>query len=61
MEADNKKPQNIDVRELDLEELKNFINAIQETKKDENSFKPERLQNLREKSIVRAFNSGLSS
>jgi hypothetical protein len=51
----------IELINQDLDELKRFILSIQKTPSEEKTFKPERLQHLRAKSIVHSSNSGLSS
>jgi len=49
------------INAINLEDLKKFISTVQKSNQEENVFKPERLQNLREVNFSRKYNSGLSS
>lgn len=49
------------IRDVKVEELKEFINGIQKSQKKEKAFKPERLQNMREGNFSRKYSSGFSN
>lgn len=60
-EKENKNQPENSIKDLNLEDLKKFIESVQKTQQEEKVFKPERLQNLRETNLSRHYNSGLSS
>jgi hypothetical protein len=61
MEKDNQNQPKTSVKDINLEELKNFIASVQQSQKEEKVFKPERLQHLRQVNLSRRYTSKLSS
>ena len=49
------------VKDLKIEDLKKFITEVQQSQNAQKTFKPERLQNLRETNFSRKYNSGFSN
>lgn len=49
------------VKDLEIDDLKKFITDIQHSQNAQKTFKPERLQNLRETNFSRKYNSGFSN
>jgi len=61
METTNKNKEIKNIKDFNLEDLKQFITTVQDSQQEAKSFKPERLQNLRDINLSRHYNSGLSS
>lgn len=49
------------VKDLKIDDLKKFITEVQQSQNAQKTFKPERLQNLRETNFSRKYNSGFSN
>lgn len=49
------------LKDVKIDDLKKFITEVQQSQNAQKTFKPERLQNLRESNFSRKYNSGFSN
>ena len=61
MQNSNEKETKNSVKDLKIDDLKKFITDVQQSQHEQKTFKPERLQNLRETNFSRKYNSGFSN